>query len=135
MTEDNKKLVEQFIHHAWGKGRYHVIRQMIARDFLYHACQSMSTNGIEVLIDEIDSLRKALGDFDLVVEDILGEDDRVISVMTLCGSFNKPVFGIAPNFKAIGITCAITWQLQRGRIRHMNVMIDMANIQRQLAAA
>ncbi|MFK4753790.1 MULTISPECIES: ester cyclase [Oceanospirillaceae] len=135
MTNDNKMLVEQFIHNAWGKGRFNLVKQMVSRDFLYHASQSLETNDIDGFIKEVDGLHSAITDFDLAIEDIMTDGDRAISVMTLCGSFIKPVFGFQPNQKLVGITCAITWTLQRGKVRHINLMIDIAHLQRQLAAA
>jgi predicted ester cyclase len=135
MDYDNKKLVEQFIHNAWGRGRHNLIRQMVSRDFLYHACQSLDTCGIDCFVDEVEMLRNAIGDFNLAIEDIMCDGDRAISIMTLCGSFVRPVFGIKPTNKMIGITCAVTWQLQRGKVRHINMMVDMAHMQKQVAAA
>ena len=108
---------------------------MVSRDFLYHACQSLDTCGIDCFIQEVEELRGAIGDFDLAIEDIMSEGDRAISVITMCGSFNRPLFGVNPTHKAIGITCAITWQLQRGKVRYVNMMVDMAHLRLQVAAA
>lgn len=135
MDYDNKKVVEQFIHNAWARGRYNLARQMVSRDFLYHACQSLDTCGVDEFFEEVDVIRSAIGDFTLTIEDIMSDGDRAISIMTLCGSFVQPLFGLKPTNKVVGITCAVTWQLQRGKVRHINLMVDMAHLQMQVAAA
>ncbi|WP_028293860.1 ester cyclase [Oceanobacter kriegii] len=135
MFEDNKVLVEQFIQNAWGKGRFNLVRQMVSRDFLYHASQSMQSQGFDAFVDEIEYLQSAITDYDLTIEDLMSDGDRAISVMTLCGTFKKPIFGFQPHNKLVGITIAITWTLQRGRVRHMNLLVDIAHMQRQVAAA
>ena len=135
MSNDNKVLVQQFINNAWGKGRFNLLRQMVSRDFLYHASQSLQSFSFDDFVEEVAYLQSAITDFDLTIEDILCEGDRAISVMTLCGTFQKPVFGLQPNDKLVGITCAITWTLQRGKVRYLNAMVDVANLQRQVAAA
>ena len=134
MDYDNKKVVEQFIQHAWTRGRYNLARQMMSRDFLYHACLSLDTCGADEFFDEVEKLRSAIGDFNLTVEDIMCDGDRAISIMTLCGTFQQSMFGLPPTHKLVGITCAVTWQLQRGKVRHINMMVDMAHLQLQIAA-
>jgi len=135
MLNENKTLVEHFINNTWGKGRFNLVRQLISKDFLYHASQSMQSQGFDGLVEDIQYLRSAIGDYDLTIEDLMSEGDRAISVMTLCGTFNKPIFGFQPNHKLVGITITVTWSLKRNRIRHMNMMVDIAHMQRQVAAA
>ncbi|WP_221801389.1 ester cyclase [Oceanobacter mangrovi] len=135
MASEQKLLIAQFIHNAWGKGRFNIVRQMVSRDFLFHASESMQSREFDDFAKEVEYLHSAITDFDLAIEDIMVEGDRGISVMTICGTFNKPVFGFQPNNKLVGITCAITWTLQRGKVRHINMMVDIAHLQRQLTVA
>ena len=67
------------------------------------------------------------------IEEIMAEGDRVITISTFSGSFQKPLFGFPPNNKVIGFSAVSTWEIRRGRVCSQNTLVDLAGLQRQMA--
>jgi steroid delta-isomerase-like uncharacterized protein len=73
-------------------------------------------------------------DLEVTIEEIMAEEDKVITFSTFCGSFNKPLFGMPANGKIIAFSAASVWIIYRGKIMEQTTMVDLAGLQKQLRA-
>ncbi|WP_430459811.1 ester cyclase [Thalassolituus sp. LLYu03] len=135
MSDFNKRLVEHFIQLSWNTGRFNLLRHIVSHDFVYHTSFAEGFKDFDGFINYLQEIRSALPDLDVSVEDIMAEGDRVITVSTFSGSFEKPVFGMQPNGLVVSFMGISTWQIRRGKVCSQNTLVDIAELQRQLAVS
>ena len=134
MSEFNKRLIEHFVQLSWNTGRFHLLRHIVSHDFVYHTSFSDDFKDFDGFVQYLQEIRQALSDLEVTIEDLMAEDDRVISVSTFSGSFDRPLFGMKPNGRIVSFTGISTWQVRRGKVCSQNTLVDIAQLQRQLAA-
>ena len=133
MSDHNKQLVEHFINLYWNTGRFNLLRQIVTPDFVYHTTFAEGFKDVDSFVEYVKQIRTAIVDLDVSIEEIMAEGDRVITISTFSGSFQKPLFGFPPNNKVIGFSAVSTWEIRRGRVCSQNTLVDLAGLQRQMA--
>ncbi|CCK77099.1 MAG: ester cyclase [Oleispira antarctica] len=134
MTSVNKSLVEKHIDLSWNKGKYGLLQQIVAKGFRYQTTFKDGFRDFEGYVEYVEDIRRAVPDLEVIVEEIMSEDDKVITFSTFCGSFNKPLFGMPANGKIIAFSAASVWIIHRGKIKEQTTMVDLAGLQKQLNA-
>lgn len=134
MSEFNKRLVEHFIQLAWNTGRYNLLEHITTHDFVYHTSFSEGFMDFESFCAYIKDIRHAIPDLEVSIEEMMAEGDKVITVSTFSGSFEKPVFGMQPNGKIVSFSGISTWEVRRGKVKSQNTLVDIAELQRQLSS-
>ncbi len=134
MSSENKSLVEKHIDLSWNKGKYGLLQQLVAKGFRYQTTFKDGFRDFEGYVEYVEDIRKSVTDLEVTVEEIMAEDDKVITFSTFCGSFNKPLFGMPANGKVIAFSAASVWIIYRGKIIEQTTMVDLAGLQRQLNA-
>jgi steroid delta-isomerase-like uncharacterized protein len=134
MSSENKSLVEKHIDLSWNKGKYGLLQQLVAKGFRYQTTFKDGFRDFEGYVEYVEDIRKSVTDLEVTVEEIMAEDDKVITFSTFCGRFNKPLFGMPANGKVIAFSAASVWIIYRGKIIEQTTMVDLAGLQRQLNA-
>lgn len=134
MSEENKALVEKHIDLSWNKGKYGLLQQLVAKGFRYQTTFKDGFRDFNGYVEYVESIRHAVPDLEVSIEEIMAEEDKVITFSTFCGSFNKPLFGIPANGKIIAFAAASIWKIYRGKLIEQTTMIDLAGLQKQLSA-
>ena len=134
MSSENKSLVERHIDLSWNKGKYGLLQQLVAKGFRYQTTFKDGFRDFEGYVEYVEDIRKSVTDLEVTVEEIMAEDDKVITFSTFCGSFNKPLFGMPANGKVIAFSAASVWIIYRGKVIEQTTMVDLAGLQRQLNA-
>ncbi|MAD45756.1 MAG: hypothetical protein CMI02_02645 [Oceanospirillaceae bacterium] len=132
MESFNKRLVEHFIQLSWNSGRFNLLRHIVCPDFVYHTSFLEGFKDLEGFIQYVTEIRGAIPDLEVSIEDIMAEGNRVISVSTFSGCFEKPLMGMEPNHRVISFGGISTWEIRRGKVLHQNTLVDIAELQRQL---
>ena len=134
MSSDNKSLVAKHIDLSWNKGKYNLLQHIVAKGFRYQTTFKDGFRDFEGYVEYVESIRRAVPDLEVTIEEIMAEDDKVITFSTFCGSFNKPLFGMPANGKIIAFSAASVWIIYRGKIMEQTTMVDLAGLQKQLRA-
>ena len=132
MSQENKQLVIDHIALSWNAGQYEECKQLISPSFYY---QTTFTNDIlnrDEYIKFIISLREAIPDLMVEVEDIMSEGDRVITHTSFIGTVNTPVFGLPASDRIIAFPAASFWGVSGGKIKSLNTMINISDVERQV---
>jgi len=77
--EQNKAIVRRFYTEVVGKGDLSRIEVFIAPDYVDHAAGPEAGRGPAVMRAHLQALRQTFPDFTLQIEDIIAEDDRVVT--------------------------------------------------------
>jgi len=134
MSSENKRLIEKHIDLSWNKGKYALLQQIVAKGFRYQTTFKDDFRDFDGYVEYVEDIRRSVPDLEVTVEEIMAEDDKVITFSTFCGSFNKPLFGMPANGKIIAFSAASIWTVYRGKVLEQTTMVDLAGLQKQLRA-
>ncbi|MAK92159.1 MAG: hypothetical protein CMI08_08210 [Oceanospirillaceae bacterium] len=135
MESFNKRLVEHFIQLSWNSGRFNLLRHIVSPDFVYHTSFVEGFRDLDGFIEYVSEVRSAIIDLDVSIEEMMAEGNRVITVCTFSGSFERPLMGMQPNHRVVSFSSISTWEIRRGKVVHQNTMVDLAELQRQMVGA
>lgn len=134
MSAENKALIEKHIDLSWNKGKYGLLQQIVAKGFRYQTTFKDDFKNFDDYIEYVEDIRRAVPDLEVSIEEIMAEDDKVITFSTFCGSFSKPLFGMPANGKVIAFSAASVWVISRGKVVEQTTMVDLSGLKKQLAA-
>ena len=87
MTKENKEIVKAFIEEVWNKGNVESIEKYIGPDYVGHDHDSghlvKGQKGVKM---SMISVRAAFPDISITIDDIIGEDDKVVMRFTMVGT-------------------------------------------------
>lgn len=112
-TQQNLDAFRQVIAEAFNKGNYDALRQYFDPDFVEHQFGLHAT--IEGMQGDIQFLRTAFPDFNLTIEDLVTDGDKVWARMTARGT-NLGGFMGPPNGKNFRVAVFDTVRFEDGKI-------------------
>ncbi|PIA72591.1 hypothetical protein CDR19_13030 [Ectopseudomonas toyotomiensis] len=131
--DDRKKVVCQHIDLVWNKGRLALAEQLHSRDFLYKSSfigRPLDSTGFTQMVQDI---RSAMPDLQVLVEECIAENYKVVTWSTLIGTIQKPALGYPPSDKVLSISAMAFWTLTPGNeIQEICTMFDMESFRAQL---
>lgn len=134
MSEENKELVRKYIDLSWNKGKFGLLNQLAGKNFRYQTTFRDGFRDFDGYIKYVGDVRFAVPDLEVIIEDIMAEQNKVITFSSFCGSFNKPLFDLPANGKIITFTAASVWKIHRDKIIEQTTMVDLHGLQKQLRA-
>jgi len=134
MDEENKDLVRRHIELSWNKGKFNLLQQLVSKRFRYQTTFKDGFKNFDEYTEYVSEIRNAVPDLEVSVEEIMAEDNKVITFSTFAGSFTKPLFGMPANGKVIAFSGASVWTIHKGKIESQTTMVDLMGLQRQLQA-
>ncbi len=131
--DDQKRLVRNHVDLTWNRGRMALAEQMHSKDFLYKSSfvgHPLNSTAFLALVAQI---RTAMPDLEVVIEECIAEDDKVVTWSTLIGTIQTPALGYPPSDKILSISAMAFWTLTpAGHIREICTMFDMESFRSQL---
>lgn len=130
--EENKKVAEKFIELTWNQGHFNLARNLVRRDFNYHVSLMNQTLGFDTAAQVIQVVRNSMEDFEVVVEEVVAEGDRVVTQSSFCGTLVKPMFGFQPSSNVVTFAAVSFWRMKKGRVQSLSTLLDTAELMRQM---
>ncbi|MGG2399023.1 ester cyclase [Pseudomonas sp. SH1-B] len=131
--DDRKKVVCQHIDLVWNRGRLALAEQLHARDFLYKSSFVGHPLDSGNFVQLVQSIRAAMPDLQVVIEECIAEGHKVVTWSTLIGTIEKPALGYQPSDKVLSISAMAFWTLTPGNeIQEICTMFDMESFRSQL---
>jgi ketosteroid isomerase-like protein len=94
VSDDNKAVVRRFFDEAVNEGRVDVVDDLFSPRFSWQMPFSPETqHGPEGMKEIVTSLREAISDFDVRVDELIAEGDRVVAVVTASGTQDGELMG------------------------------------------
>ena len=118
MTADrasNKELVHRLVTDVWNEGRTEGWDDLLAPDFVGHGFgpDNLNRDGYEEFVIEH---REIFPDLEFVLDDVIGEDDRVAVRWTRSGTQEKSVMGVEPTGNRISVSGMTIYRITDGKI-------------------
>ncbi|MBU0900806.1 MAG: ester cyclase [Gammaproteobacteria bacterium] len=131
--DDRKKLVRQHIELSWNKGRSMLAEQLHSKDFLYKSSFMGRPLNSPAFSQMVKDIRHAMPDLQVVVEECIAEDYKVVTWSTLIGTIQRPALGYQPSDKVLSISAMAFWTLTPSHeIQEICTMFDMESFRSQL---
>lgn len=132
-TEELKDIVERFCDQVWNKGRMAVADEFLAANCV---CDDPLTpaRGREALKRHVAKLRSAFPDLRLTIEDMVAEDNKVVSRWSLGGTHEGalPSIGIRPTGKEMTFTGISIYRIEDNKIVEIWQEGDYLGLETQL---
>jgi steroid delta-isomerase-like uncharacterized protein len=129
----NKTTERRFFDEIWNKGNFAVANDLIAPDYIDHDSSS-PTAGPEGVRKEVSLYRNAFPDLLFAIEDIIAEDDKVVTRLTASGTHQGNLPGIPATGKRATMSGIVITRYENGRAVEAWVKFDFLGLYRQLGA-
>lgn len=127
MTRDAKKSLIQRLHHLWNTGDLSLIPQIYAPDFVAHMPRGWEVSeltGHNGVREAVSTLRTAFSEWTETVEDMIIEDDRVVTRYVSTGIHTGQFIGIGPTGRHIRLDEISIYRLQNGLVAEQWCLTD-----------
>jgi steroid delta-isomerase-like uncharacterized protein len=116
------------------QGKLNIINELLDRNYVYHGIGEESRLSKEEYLNFLNEVRQAFPDFNVHIDDLVAEDDRVAYRMTLSGTHKGEFKGIAATGKKFTIPTIGVISFKDGRIAEEWEIYDAIGMMSQLGA-
>jgi steroid delta-isomerase-like uncharacterized protein len=130
-TEQNKALVRRLMEDVFNRGNIGLVDELFAPDFVEH---EELPPGIPPGIEAVKMLptifRSAFPDFQITVDDVIAEGEKVVVRSTWSGTHKGEFMGIPPSGKSVSFGVYDTIRIAGGKVvEHWGQMDNMGLMQ------
>ena len=127
--EQNKAIVSRFYEELWNNRNLRIADEIIAPDCITHQLQSGAVSvgmprNPEAVKHHVNEWLIGFPDLHFDVEQIIAEEDRVVSQSVMQGIHTGPWLGIAPTNKEVSIRLMVTQRIIGGKIVEDWVLVE-----------
>lgn len=133
MSTCNKALVRRYLEEVVNGGDAGLLKELVAPGHVRHAADG-DLYGPEGVRVELTDWRSAFPDMEIVVEELIAEQDRVVSRFLLRGTHAGPLPGLAPTGRSVAVGGIGVDRVVDGRLAESWVSLDALSLLRQLGA-
>ena len=134
-VDANKAVVQRLYDDLFNRGRLAVADELVAADCINYTALPGTPTGPEGLRQAVALLRAAFPDGRLVLEDLIGEDERVAARLVFRGTHQGQSWGIAPTGRRVVQAQMHFLRLVGGQIVEHWVVRDDLGLLDQLGAS
>lgn len=132
--ELNKAIVCRWSADLWSSGHLYVADELVAAEYVGHdpgdPTPVVGPAGVKRLVTTV---RTALPDLRITVDDVIAEGDRAVCRYTTCGTDTGGYLGRRPTGKATCVTAIGIFRIRNGQIVESWVNRDDLGLLQQLA--
>lgn len=135
-VEANKAVIRQWVAEGWNGGDVdNTAARCYAADYQMHdpAVPNLPA-GLDSFKAYIHSFRDPLGEVDVVIEDLLADDDKVIWRFTLSATHAGTLLGIPATGKRVAVTGTLVSRIADGKVAEEWINRDDLGLLQQLGA-
>ena len=105
--EENKESLLRFVEEVWNKGNIELIPEFVSPEYFEAAGIGYNVIGHEGITQHVTSLRTAIPDFKMTIDNMVCEGNVIAAQLTQEGTFKQAIGSIEPNNKLITIKEAV----------------------------
>jgi steroid delta-isomerase-like uncharacterized protein len=134
MPAPNKSIVTR-LYSEIARGNLDVIDELLATDFVEHEVVPGLPPTRDGVRQMFTGMRTGFPDFEIVVEDMIAEGDKVVVRGTMRGTQKGVFMGIPASGKAVNVPLADFFRLREGRVVEHWGVSDLGSMMQQLGTA
>jgi steroid delta-isomerase-like uncharacterized protein len=133
LLPDHKFLIHRYYAEIWNSWSTTALEELISPNIVFRGSIGTSLNGIEEFKQYVNKIRTAFPDFRNHIEEIIGENDKVVARLTYTGTHRGELFGVSGTGKQITYQGIAIFQFREGKIVSGFVLGDTESLKRQIA--
>ena len=114
-VEENKVIISRLIGEVWDQRDTSIIDEIVAKDYLYHI-PTEDVRGPERYKQWVKRYHIAFPDIRFTIEDMVAEEDKVVTRWTARGTHKGDLMGIPPTGKPMTVTGTHMYRLISGKL-------------------
>lgn len=130
-TSQNKELIRTFHHRVWAERNIGALEETIAPDAVMHWGDSES-NAVAAVRADVERYLAAFSDVRTSIDDLIGEDDKVVLRWRTTGVHTGPYGKVPPTGRVVTMTGVDVYRLDGSRIVEAWSMWDALSTYQQL---
>ena len=132
-AEENKAIFRRFIEEVWNQGNLTVADELFAPDAFTPSAPQLppGPEGVKTIAT---LWRTAFPDFQMTIEDLIAEEDKVAARFTERGTHQGEFMGIAPTGRQMSVTEIGILRMVDGKVTESWYEVDMLSLMQQLGA-
>ena len=132
--EENKAIVRRFFEELLSTDNFAVADETLSPDFRFYFAGSPVAMDLESYMEFLVARRAAFPERRFIVEDMIGEGDKVSARFTMRGTHKGEFRGIAPSGTELTMTGIDMIRLSEGKMVEDRVEVDQLGMMQQLGA-
>ena len=132
MVEENKRNVLKLIQLTWNQGAFALAKTFLDSSFFYQGSFHTDSMDAAGFLDYVRIIRDAMADLHVAVEEIVAENDTVVTYSSFTGILTRPLFGFVPSDRVVSLPAVSIYHLKHGRVRDLTTLYDVEAIKKQL---
>jgi steroid delta-isomerase-like uncharacterized protein len=128
---ENKAVITSFVEEVINQGRFERVNDLVALNFVELEPLPGQQQGREGL-KQVIAFRTAFPDIHWVIEEMLGEGDKVFSRFTWHGTHRGEFFGVPATGKQITVKGMVVDRVVAGKMEESRILMDGLSMMRQL---
>jgi len=128
----NKISSRRYFEEIWNEGNFTLLNDLLAPGYVDH--MSSSPAGPEAVRDEMSMFRKAIPNLRFRVEDVIAEDDKVVTRLTVTGTQHGDLPRIPAAGKQFTVSGIVIFRFQDGKAVEGWMEFNFLGLYRQLGA-
>ena len=133
MSEENKALLRRWVE-EFDKKNFAIVEEMATPSAIFHYPGSEPWSR-ETQHSFFEGFSAALPDHHHTIEEMIAEGDKVVTRLTIRGTHNGDLLGIAPTGKPVTIEFAMIDRMVGGKIQEHQVFYDRLGVMQRLGVA
>jgi steroid delta-isomerase-like uncharacterized protein len=131
-AEENKAVISTFVEEVINQGQLDRADDLVAVDFVEVDPFPGQQQGREGLKEVINAFRTAFPDIHWVIEEMVGEGDKVFSRFTWHGTHRGEFIGVPATGKQITVKGMVVDRVVAGKMAESQILMDGLSMMRQL---
>src|ERR1700730_9379072 len=136
MSEQNKALIRRWFEEVWNKGREDAIDEMFSENGIAYGLADSGPHlrGPDGFKPFFRAFKNAFPDLEVIVEDVIGEGDKVVARCSVRGRHTGNDLGFDATHQPIEITGMTIVRIENGKIVEGWNNFDFMKLYQQLGA-
>ena len=131
--EENKATVRRMYEEIHSKGNWAAAEELVGANFIDHNPPAPGLpSGPEGIKQTLDMFRKAFPDLQATIEDTVAEGDKVVARITMSGTHQGEIMGIAPTGKQVKIGVIDILRIANNKVTERWGQEDLLGMMQQL---
>jgi len=127
-----KALVRRLFEEVWNQGNLAAIDELFAPSYIRYDPAAPEAKGLAGFKQFVVLLRTAFPDLHFTVEEVIAEDDKVMTRALLRGTHRGEYLGIAPTGKPVAVMGMVLLRVTQGKFQEGWLMMDTLGLLQQL---
>ena len=132
---DKKDVIGRFIEEVLNEGRFEQMDELVLEDFVELDPLPGQSQGREGLQEVIRQMRGAFPDMHWVIEEMIGEGDKVCTRFAWTGTHRGPFVGVPATGRRVTVKGVVIDRLQSGKMADSRILMDTLGMMQQLGVA